>query len=178
MIGLAQSDSFDSTLQSKKLPGHAAPSDSSVGRHQWEDDGGPCDPASDGPFCRHVDAASRTDHGKEAWRHAVELVSLPFNEYSAVYPERLDWLRTRLMSSPAAGIRYIIVDVTRVSLPGGLLLGVLHAAAGRLLKEGRCLVLVGNLNGLVSVSHLSDLCQVTESREAAFAWCREQLDKR
>ncbi|MGZ0162716.1 MAG: hypothetical protein ACKVII_02290 [Planctomycetales bacterium] len=111
----------------------------------------------------------------ESFREKVELVSLPFAEYSAAYPERLEWLRSRLKSESPSTVRFVIVDVTRVSRPGGLLLGVLHASAARLLRDGRCLVLAGDLSGLVSVSNLTRLCHVVDSREAAFALCHEQL---
>lgn len=100
---------------------------------------------------------------------------LPFAEYSAVYPERLTALRDRLHAEPTATTpRFLIVDATRVTRPGGLLLGVLHGAAGKLLGQGRCLVLAGDLNGLVEVSRLSELCHVATSREAAIAWCSGQ----
>ncbi len=164
------------------------PTDSSVARMQWADDGGPCGPTSDWPATQQVpdppaayagpapQLTSRLDGEHERWREEVELVSLPFAEYSAVYPERLEWLQARLKSEPTGIVRFVIVDVTRVSRPGGLLLGALHAAAARMLKNGRCLVLAGDLCGLVDVSHLHDLCHVANSREAAFVWCRQHLN--
>ncbi|MDA0809560.1 MAG: hypothetical protein O3B68_16305 [Planctomycetota bacterium] len=159
--------------QQPDRPQISGPSDSSVARMRWADDGGPCEPLSDRP-CISV-PAFRLDSGDEPWREKVELISLPFAEYSAAYPERLEWLRSRLKSESLPSVRYLVVDVTRVCRPGGLLLGVLHAAAARLLKGGRCLVLAGDLSGLVSVSNLTRLCHVAVSREAAFAWCQEQL---
>jgi len=100
---------------------------------------------------------------------------LPFAEYSAVYPERLAALQMRLCAEPtAAPPRFLIVDATRVTRPGGLLLGVLHVAAAKLRRSSGGLVLVGDLNGLVHVSRLSELCRVMESREAAIDWCRRQ----
>lgn len=166
---------------------------------RWDDDGGPCGPASDGPIFRYVDpphanpsasGATRPDSkriprqltdadasgGEDAsWRTRIELISLPFSEYSATVPERLDALRQRLNSEPAPGVRFVIVDSTRVTRPGGALLGVLHSAAGQLRRSNRCLILAGDLCGLVSVSRLGDLCHIAPNREAAFQWCREQL---
>jgi hypothetical protein len=169
----------------------AAPGDSSVARMRWGDDGGACGPASDGPFFRVIDpaayaasrgttATSKHPHDAEspAWRECIELIPLPFAEYSASFPDRLDWLRQRLDAEPAARVRFVIVDATRVTRPGGALLGTLHAAAGRLRRSDRCLVLAGDLCGLVSVSHLGELCHIAASREAAFAWCCEQLGGR
>jgi len=149
------------------------PTNSSVARMRWADDGGPCEPLSDRPCV--PSPVSYSTNKDDSWREEVELVSLPFAEYSAVYPERLEWLRSRLKSESPSTVRFVIVDVTRVSRPGGLLLGVLHASAARLLKDGRCLVLAGDLSGLASVSNLTRLCHVAASREAAFACRQEQL---
>lgn len=177
------SDSASGQFRPKNPPRHSAqvpngpqnggPTDSSVARMRWADDGGPGEPYSDRP-CAPPPASPRNADG-EPWREQVELISLPFAEYSAAYPDRLEWLRSRLKLESPSHVRFIVVDVTRVSQPGGLLLGVLHAAAARLLKGGRSLVLAGDLCGLGSISHLTDLCHVANSRGAAFSWCREQL---
>jgi hypothetical protein len=154
---------------------------------RWADDGGPGGLDSGGPFFRRIDPAndrpsatlqSTPANAALTWRERVELILLPFAEYSASFPDRLDWLRQRLDAEPAARVRFVIVDATRVTRPGGALLGTLHAAAGRLRHSGRCLVLAGDLCGLVSVSHLGELCHISASREAAFAWCCEQLGGR
>jgi len=171
-------------------PSNKCPSDSSVARHRWQDDGGPSPPDSGGPYfrcvseqaepVRHADNFARDSRkpksavsGQPEHSSEYELVVLPCAEYSAIYPERLAALRERLHAEPAdATPRFLIVDATRVTCSGGLLLGVLHAAAGKLLSQGRRLVLAGNLKGLVEVSRLSKLCHVAASREAAIAWCR------
>lgn len=188
--GLADSSQRRDGLRSRhRAPAGRPPSDSSVARHVWDDEGGTCPPDSGGPSFRRVSSPDESPHDgdqspksdaspKSAGRSDEpaprELVVLPFAEYSAVYPERLTALRERLQAEPTArSSRFLIVDATRVRRPGGLLLGLLHATAGKLLKEGRCLVLAGDLCGLVKVSRLSELCHVADSRESAIAWCRE-----
>lgn len=163
----------------------AGPTDSECSRMRWESEGGACGPASDGPSYRlpvgvsigRPPAVPGGDDELE-WRRYLELIVLPFAEYSEVYPDRLSGLCDRLRSEALQPeTRYIVLDATRVTRPGGILLGLLHAAAARLRREKRMLVLAGDLGGLTRITRLTELCPVTESRDAALRWCHERLSR-
>lgn len=166
-------------------PPAAGPTDSERCRMRWENEGGACGPASDGP-CFRLPAGTSIGQPAPApggddelkWRRYLELIVLPFAEYSELHPDRLSGLCDRLRNAALQPeTRYIVLDVTRVTRPGGILLGLLHATAAQLRRDKRMLVLAGDLGGLTRITRLSDLCPVTESRDAALEWCRERLSQ-
>ncbi len=69
-----------------------APSDSSLARQRWEGEGGACTPP--GPFPDRF-ARAFTSPAKKA--DLFELITLPFSEYSAVFPDRMSNLQARSM---------------------------------------------------------------------------------
>ncbi len=50
---------------------------------------------------------------------------------------------------------------------------MLRVAAGELIRDGRCMVLIGNLYGLVTRTGLAELCITVDTFEAAQVYCRD-----
>lgn len=136
---------------------------SSMAMRRWEDDGGPATP-------------QKNDGGARIQGAAIDLVVLPFRDYTTQHREHLEGLWNRLAEAPTnETTQFVIVDTQRVERPGAVLIGILHAAAG-LMKVKQCrLVLVGDLHGNLVVTRLNNICPVFPDREAAFRWCENNL---
>jgi anti-anti-sigma regulatory factor len=139
--------------------------ESSKAMRRWEDDGGPPPPPT-GPGI----AAGDSELGRGT--NPVELIVLPFSDYSAQQRERLQGLRERFDSyQPDSTVNAVVVDTTRVERCGAALAGVLHSGASIMKTNGRKLVLVGDLGGVLKITRLNEVCPIFETREAAFRWC-------
>ncbi len=147
--------------------------ESSQANRRWEDDGGPAPPP------RHPKTSgppSTPRHDAANARGLIDLVVLPYREYSVQFRERIDALRERLTGyPPEAATQFVIVDTQRVERPGVCLVGVLHSAAGALRVHNRRLVLVGDLGGMLRVTRLNEVCPLFPNRAAAFRWCHNNL---
>jgi hypothetical protein len=140
-------------LESWLNRGRSTPSDSSLAHQRWEADGGACFPPSPPPF---------------------EIVTLPFSEYSAHFPNRIAALQAQLNAAPKNLVgRCLIVDVSRVQFQDDLLMNTLRVTASELLNQGRCLILIGKINKWVASTDLPDVCRMAENLESAMALCRD-----
>lgn len=162
---------------------------SSQSLRRWEDDGGPPPLPQRAPdpgrsdrirpprlksFCDDPDfaAAERPEETR-----LIDLVVLPFTEYTSRFRDRIDGLRGRLMSfEPASVTRFVVTDTSRVLRPSVCLIGILHAAAGFHRRHGRELVIVGDLTGMLKITRLNEVCPLFGDREAAMLYCRNRLD--
>ncbi len=151
----------------------SVPSDSSLAHQRWEDEGGACPPPAKFPDRCAGAFISPTENKSDP----LELITLPFSEYSAVFPDRMSNLQARLhASSKKPTGRYLVVDVSRIQYASALLIEMLRVTARAMIQEGRCLVLIGNLYGLVIRSGLAELCLTVDTFEAAQALCKNCED--
>ena len=142
--------------------------ESSKAMRRWEDDGGPPPPPTDTGT-----AAGDSELGRQT--NPVELIVLPFSDYSSQQRERLQSLRERLGSYPPdSAVKAVVVDTTRVERCGAALAGILHSGASIMKTNGRKLVLVGDLGGMLKITRLNEECPIFATREAAFRWCTNQ----
>ncbi|MCA9038164.1 MAG: hypothetical protein KDA91_23730 [Planctomycetaceae bacterium] len=164
---------------------------SSAALRRWEDDGGPAmssqapsqfQPADHHPqpahrrFSRSPDNQPTNDaasSGSSKSSHGlVDLIVLPFTDYTSRHPERLDALRSRLARYTTDNTpQFVVVDTTRIQQAGAVLAGILHSTSRTLKTRFRRLVLVGDVGGVLNVTRLSEVCPLFENREAAFRWC-------
>lgn len=124
-------------------------------------------------------AASQPTGNEASFRYQaarIELVVLPFSDYSSAQYVHLEGLRKRLDElGPDCHVRAIIVDTTRVRRCGAALAGILHSSAAALRSKGRRFAIVGDLHGILKITRLDEICPVFGDRVAAFRWCHNSL---
>lgn len=142
--------------------------ESSRSLRRWQDDGGPPPPPAGSGI-----AAGDSELGRQT--NPVELIVLPFSDYSSKQRERLQSLTERLGSyTPDSTVKAVVVDTTRVERCGAALAGILHSGASIMNTNGRKLALVGDLGGVLKITRLNEVCPIFATREAAFRWCTNQ----
>jgi hypothetical protein len=161
----------DSSLTPNADGRASRPSDSSLANQRWESEGGARRPLESADLDLQTFSSP-----VEKESDSIELITLPFSEYSAVFPDRMANLQFRLNStSKNPSKRFLIVDLTRIMYPSKLLIDMLRDAAIMTIRDGRSLVLIGTLNGLVSRAGLGELCHTVENLKAAQGFCRDAL---
>jgi hypothetical protein len=163
----------DSNLRPKSEVDGSKPSDSSLANQRWESEAGPRRPL-ESPDLDLQTFSSPAEKESDS----IALITLPFSEYSAVFPDRMANLQFRLNStSKNPSKRFLIVDLTRIMYPSKLLIDMLRDAAIMTIRDGKNLVLIGTLNGLVARAGLAELCHTVENLKAAQEFCREALEE-